>query len=77
MVKKGTDTTHKNHAPHRSVKQSRVRTHRKTIVFNNAEMKAVTDFCKKYKITNQTKFFRETIIATILRKTEEDHPKLF
>ena len=53
------------------------RTHRKVLTFNDAELAAITRFCEKYKITNQTKFFRETIIATILRKTEEDHPTLF
>jgi Mor family transcriptional regulator len=53
------------------------RTHRKVLLFNDAEMKAVTDFCKKYKIGKPAKFFRETIIAAILRKSEEDHPTLF
>jgi Mor family transcriptional regulator len=53
------------------------REHRKTLLFNNAEMEAIHSFCKKYKITNQAKFFREAIITTILKKTEEDHPKLF
>ncbi len=53
------------------------REHRKTLLFNDAEIEAIRNFCKKYKITNQAKFFRETIITTILQKTEEDHPKLF
>jgi len=53
------------------------REHRKTLLFNDAEMEAIHSFCKKYKITNQARFFREAIIGTILRKTEEDHPKLF
>ncbi len=53
------------------------REHKKTLLFNDAEMVAIQSFCKKYKITNQAKFFREAIITTILQKTEEDHPKLF
>ncbi|MCL2098303.1 MAG: hypothetical protein FWH23_06040 [Bacteroidales bacterium] len=53
------------------------REYRKTLLFNEAEMEAIRSFCKKYKITNQAKFFREAIITTILQKTEEDHPKLF
>jgi hypothetical protein len=53
------------------------RTHRKSLLFNNTEITVITGFCKKYKITNQSKFFRETIISAILRKSEEDHPKLF
>jgi len=58
-------------------KISSPRTHRKALLFNDAEMDAVNRFCEKYKITNQTKFFREAIITTILHKTEEDHPTLF
>jgi hypothetical protein len=54
-----------------------VRTHRKALLFNDAEMEAVLHFFKKYKIRNQSKFFRETIISAILRKIEEDHPTLF
>jgi hypothetical protein len=53
------------------------RKHRKVLLFNDPEMEAVLQFCKKYKIANHSKFFRETIIAAILRKTEEDHPTLF
>ncbi len=77
MTKKVATTGQKKHEAKKSIKRRNVRSHRKAIIFNDAEMKAVVDFCKKYKITNQAKFFRETIIATILRKTEEDHPKLF
>ncbi|MDR0667448.1 MAG: hypothetical protein LBF90_02375 [Prevotellaceae bacterium] len=53
------------------------RTHRQALLFNDAEMAAIAGFCKKYKITNRSKFFRETIISAILRKNEEDHPTLF
>ena len=54
-----------------------VRSHRKTLMFNDKEMAVIQHFFKKYKIQNESKFFREAIIATILRKTEEDHPTLF
>lgn len=53
------------------------RVHRKVVTFNDNEIEAISGFCKKYKIQNEAKFFREAIIATILRKTEEDHPTLF
>jgi Mor family transcriptional regulator len=58
-------------------KETSVRTHRKALLFNDAEWEAVNSFCKKYKISNQSRFFREAIISSILRKTEEDHPTLF
>ena len=54
-----------------------VRRHRKVITFNDRELEVVNAFCKKYKIDNQSKFIREAVISTILRKTEEDHPTLF
>jgi hypothetical protein len=53
------------------------RMHKKTITFNEMEMKAVGQYMEKYRVKNQSKFFREAIIATILQKAEEDHPKLF
>lgn len=53
------------------------RTYRKTIAFNEKELKVIRYFVAKYKIKNQSKLFRESIISTILKKLEEDHPKLF
>lgn len=54
-----------------------VRKHRKVVTFNDSELEVMNAFCKKYRIDNQTKFIREAVISTILRKTEEDHPTLF
>jgi hypothetical protein len=31
----------------------------------------------KYKVKNKSKFVRETLIKTILKQFEEDHPTLF
>ena len=53
------------------------RTYKKSLLFNEPEMDAINNFCKKYKIENKSKFFRETIITTILKKIEQDHPTLF
>jgi hypothetical protein len=67
----------KKTAPEAAPRRTATRKHRKAIMLNDAELEAIVGFCKKYKITNQAKFFRETIITAILKKTEEDHPKLF
>ena len=56
---------------------SSIRKHRKAIAFNDNEMSVIQHFLKKYKIQNESKFFREAIISAILKKTEEDHPTLF
>ena len=54
-----------------------LRSNRKAILFNDKELGAIDYYCKKYRINNQSKFMRETIIGTILQKFEDDHPKLF
>ena len=62
----------------RSLKEKDLlRTNRKAIMLNNRELGAFDYFCKKYKIRNKSKFMRETIMGEILRKFEDDHPKLF
>ena len=53
------------------------RTHRKVIWFNSHEMEAIEKYCKRYKITNRSRFIREAIITKILNKFDVDHPTLF
>ncbi len=53
------------------------RIHRKSILFNRKELNAINRYCRKYKIKNQSRFMRETIIYAILKKFDEDYPSLF
>ncbi|MFW5915950.1 MAG: hypothetical protein ACOCTM_00610 [Bacteroidota bacterium] len=53
------------------------RVHRKSIMFNSKELSAINHYCRKYKIKNQSRFMRETIITAILKKFDEDYPSLF
>lgn len=53
------------------------RVHQKSILFNEREKLAIEHYCKKYKITNKSKFMREMIISSILKKFDEDYPSLF
>ena len=53
------------------------RIHRKSILFNRKEINAINHYCKKYRIKNQSRFMRETIIYAILKKFDEDYPSLF
>ena len=53
------------------------RIHQKAILFNKRELNAINRYCKKYKIKNRSKFMREAIISTILKKLDEDYPSLF
>jgi hypothetical protein len=53
------------------------RVHRKSILFNKREIQAIDHYCKKYKIKNKSKFMREMIITSVLKKFDEDYPSLF
>jgi len=54
-----------------------LRLNKKTILFNNRELKAIELYCRKYRINNRSKFMREAIITSILKKLDEDYPTLF
>jgi hypothetical protein len=51
----------------------------RTIAFklNENEYKAVRRYLDKYKISNRSRWCRETILLHILKKLEEDYPTLF
>ncbi len=57
--------------------ESLKRVYRKSILFNKRELQAINHYCKKYKIKNRSKFMREMIITSILKKFDEDYPSLF
>ena len=54
-----------------------LRVNKKSILFNNKELKAIDSYCRKYKINNRSKFMREAIITSILKKFDDDYPTLF
>jgi hypothetical protein len=58
-------------------KEKLKRKNKKSLTFNDKELSVINNFCKKYKITNQSKFMREAIITVILKKYDEDYPSLF
>ena len=59
------------------VKRNNLRTHRETITLNDEEYKFLNRYMGKYKISNKSKFIRETLMRTIIVRFEEDHPTLF
>ena len=58
-------------------KRNSLRTHRQIFTLNDEENKALIRYINKYKISNKSKFIRETLMLAIIRKLEEDHPTLF
>ena len=53
------------------------RIYRKSILFNQKEINAINNYCRRYKIKNRSRFMREAIISSILQKYDEDPPSLF
>jgi hypothetical protein len=47
------------------------------VSFNDRELAVIDLFCVNYNIKVRARMYREAIIGTILRKLEEDHPRLF
>jgi len=54
-----------------------LRTHRQIFTLNDEENKALNRYISKYKVQNKSKFMREALMMTIIKKMEEDHPTLF
>ena len=61
----------------KSKEKDLLRKNKYSILFNNREMAAIEAYCKKYKVSNRSKFMRETIISEVLKKFEDDYPTLF
>ena len=60
-----------------NVKRESLRTHKHLFTLNDAENKVLNRFLQKYKVTNKSRYIRETLIMSILKKLEEDTPTLF
>ena len=53
------------------------RIHSTTFLLNDKEKEALESYCKKYKVKNKSRFFRETIMKIIIERFINDYPKLF
>lgn len=58
-------------------KPNKTRTQRAGFMLNDEEYSLVCFYLKKYKISNRSRWFRETIISHILKSLDRDHPTLF
>ncbi|MDH6341469.1 hypothetical protein M2480_000221 [Parabacteroides sp. PFB2-12] len=63
--------------PKNSPKSPSPRSHKVTFMLNDEEQKAVTRYLERYKISNKSRWYRETIMTHILKIMEEDYPTLF
>lgn len=53
------------------------RVHKHLFTLNVLEEKALRRYISRYKVSNKSKFIRETLMRTILKKFEDDTPTLF
>ena len=53
------------------------RKYRKAILLNDRELKALDNYCKRYKVKNQSKIIREALFKKILKHYDDDYPTLF
>lgn len=54
-----------------------VRKKSQSIRFNNRELSAINQYCKKFRVKNKSKFMREAIITEVLRKFDNNYPTLW
>ena len=53
------------------------RKHSVQFLFNDLELQAFEKYCRKYKISNKSKFIRETVMTEVLGQFDRDYPSLF
>lgn len=54
-----------------------IRRNRIAFMLNDKEFAVLKRFLSKYKVTNKSKFIREAVMKTVLRRLDEDYPTLF
>ncbi len=54
-----------------------IRKHKATFLLNDKENEAVEVYCKKYKISNKSKFMREAVLRVVMEQFLDDYPTLF
>lgn len=58
-------------------KEALVRRYPKNILFNERELSAIDEYCKRFKIKSKSSFFRQAIMEEVLKGLGENHPSLF
>jgi hypothetical protein len=63
---------------HLAHKEERLRrTNRLSVMLNDREMRALSIYCNRYRVKNKSEFLRETIMKSIIKRFEEEHPTLW
>jgi len=58
-------------------RQALRRVHRKSILFNDAELAAIDEYCRRYNVSSRSALIREATMDIVLKTLDESHPTLF
>lgn len=58
-------------------KESLMRTHRKSVFFNQQELAAIDEYCRRFKVSSRSALIRSSVMKHVLGGLEENHPTLF
>ena len=61
----------------RKQQASLVRIHRKTVRFNDREMAAIDEYCRRFKVSSRSALIRQAVMERIMQTLDETHPTLF
>ena len=53
------------------------RKYRKRVFFNEMELSAIDEFCKRFKVTSRSALIRNAVMDRILKELDKSHPTLF
>lgn len=54
-----------------------MRRNKVNLALNDMELKAINQYCDRYRISNRSKFLREAILTEVLKRFDRDYPSLF
>ncbi len=58
-------------------RESMRRVHRKAVLFNDNELTAINEYCRRFKVSSRSALIRQAVMERVLRGLEENHPTLF
>lgn len=53
------------------------RTQRKAVFFNQQELAAIDEYCRRFKVSSRSALIRSSVMKHVLEGLEENHPTLF
>lgn len=53
------------------------RTKRKSVFFNQQELAAIDEYCRRFKVSSRSALIRNSVMKHVLEGLEENHPTLF